>query len=186
MVCVAAGPPPQIRRPTTVRRSVRADNRPTKRPKLRRREVGVDVDVEVELAARLLCVAVQEVAHPRRSSLKVDFGGQQERHTEVFVDINDRGEISDGALEPSLIVEVEPGQLRQASVTLVAPYTVGARPGLLLLLPALRLQSSDVLLRVARAVETAGQAERACGEKQLGKGTPIEVHEILLSRDREL
>jgi len=35
-------------------------------------------------------------------------------------------------------------------------------------------------------VETAGQAERACGEKQLGKGTPIEVHEILLSRDREL
>ena len=155
------------------------DDLPAQIAEVLRPEVRVDVHVEVERTAGHLSVAVQRVSYPIRAGVKIEIGRQEHRHAQVGVDIDDRGQVLRDTAQPTSIIELEPGELRQSPVALIDLGAVGARARALALLAALRLQALHILFGVARAVGTAGGGYRSRRRQQLHEGTAIEFHRVL-------
>ncbi len=132
-----------------------------------RREIGVDVHVQIERTARFLAVAVQHVTHARSPGQEVDLRRQQQRHAQVGVDVEHRRQVFRDTAKPPAGIELEPRQLRQPPVAPIALGSVGAASRALLLLALLRLETGGVFPAVAGLVDAREQGQPRRRREQL-------------------
>jgi hypothetical protein len=89
-------------------------------PQVSLSEVRVDVDIQVELAAWLLRVAIEQVLSTLAAHLQVYLGSQEQRHAEVAVDVDRAGNVVRHAAQLPAGIELEPRQLGEPPIAAVA------------------------------------------------------------------
>jgi hypothetical protein len=119
-------------------------------------ERRVDVDVEVEGAAGILAVAVEQVAGSRGPPAEVDVGGEEEVHPEVSVHVDGRWKVEVDDAKLAVIVQLEVRQLGETAVAAEDELPVGSAPGIRGLTLHLVRQARSILFGVVRRRAATG------------------------------
>ena len=112
-------------------------------------EIRIDVHVEIERAAGIRRVAIEEVADAIVRLGQVEVRFEEHRHAQVTMKVDRWRDRLVDEDETARVVELEPRQLREPAIAGVDVAAEGARPALLSLQPPLSREQRAIRLGVA-------------------------------------